>query len=125
PEGTPEVTLFCHPGCLKALAIYTLHAFASVNYKSKKAFRLPLVLITPDPERPGIGIVCGVSPLFALKECKTFFKQAFAAAAKRLSRQSGSWSFEESILDPDLVYIPYAESNNFLTDLSHLLESSG
>ena len=123
PEGNPDAVLFCHAGCLKTLSIYTLHAYASFNSKSQKSFRLPLVVITPDPERPEIGIACGVSPLLALKDCKTFFKQAFNSISRRISRIVPNWTFEENIVDPDIVYFPYSERMTFLNELSLLLES--
>lgn len=124
PEGTPDITLFCHPGCLKYLSIYTLHAFGSINSKSHKSLRLPLVMVTPDPDRPGIGIVCGVSPLMALSHCKTFFKQAYLNASRRMINITQDWNLEESIVDPDIVYIPYAHRIAFLNELSLLLEST-
>lgn len=122
-EGTPDEALFCHPACLRTLSIYTLHAYTSFNSKSQKSFRLPLVFITPDPDRPAMGIVCGISPLLALKDCQTFFKQAFGNISRKLARTNPNWTFEESIVDPDIVYIPYAERMTFLTELSLLLES--
>ncbi|KAH7641844.1 cell division cycle protein 45 [Dermatophagoides farinae] len=123
PESTPDANLFCHPGCLKALTIYTLSAYASFNSKSQRAIQMPLVLITPDPERPGMGLVCGVSPLLALKECQTFYRQAFLTTSKRMANISDSWSYEESIIDPDIAYITYKDGHNFLHELSLLLES--
>lgn len=124
PEGTPDISLFCHPGCLKYLTIYTLHAYASFNSKLNKCFRLPLVLITPDPERSGIGIVCGVSPLLALNHCRTFFKQAYINASRRMMNSNNDWTMEESIADADIVYIPYSDRMAFLNELSLLLEST-
>jgi len=123
PEGTPDEALFCHPHCLKTLSIYILNAYASFNSKSQKNLRLPLVIVTPDPDRPGMGIACGIPPLLALKECQTFFKQAFSSISRRLARTNQNWTFEESIVDPDIAYIPYSEKMAFLNELSLLLES--
>lgn len=124
PEGAPDASLFCHPGCLRALSIYSLYAYASLNNKSKKTLRLPLVVISPDPERTNMGIVCGISPLLALRECKTFFKQAFSAVSSRLSRVDANFVWEECLVDPDIGYIPYSDRMAFLTELSLLLESN-
>ncbi|UXI19276.1 folylpolyglutamate synthase [Sarcoptes scabiei] len=124
PESSPDANLFCHPGCLKSLTIYTLSAYASFAGKSKKSIGLPLVLIIPDPEKPGGGIVCGVSPLLAIKNCKTFFRQAFSTVSKKMFHLSEGWSHEESIIDPDIAYISYKDAHNFLNELSLLLESN-
>ncbi len=124
PEGTPDEALFCHPACLRTLSIYALHANAAVHSKAPRNFRLPLVFISPDPDRPGMGIVCGISPLLALKDCRTFFKQAFSNISRKLARTNPLWTYEESIVDPDIVYIPYSERMSFLTELSHLLETN-
>lgn len=122
PEGAPDINFFCHPGCLRALAIYSLYSYAAVNYKSKSSLHLPLVLLTPDPERPTMGMVCGISPLLAIRECRTFFKSAFDVISKRLARTEQNWAFEECSVDPDVVYISWNERMTFLNELSLLLE---
>lgn len=123
-EGTVDEVLFCHPVCLRLLSIYTLNAYASIHAKSGKNLRRPLVLITPDPERPGISIVCGISPLLAVKECKSFFHQAYGTVSRRLAKAIPDWTFEENLIDPDIIYIKYSDRMAFLNELSLLLETN-
>lgn len=123
PESTPDINLFSHPGCLRALGIYALTTYVTFN-KSSKATRLPLIIITPDPERPNGGMVCGIPPVMALKTCETFFHQLFKTVSRKMYQISEFWSYEDSIIDNDIVYIPYRESYNFINELSMLLESN-
>ena len=124
PEGVPDEMLFCHPSRLRALATFTLNAYASFYSKNNRNCRLPLIMMTHDPDTPGRAIVCGLPPLLALKDCRTFLKHAFSLMSKNMMKKVENWSYEESLIDHDIVYIPWEHRMAFLHEFADMLKSS-
>ena len=117
PESMPDATLFCHPGCLNLLSQYILHALVATNPKSKKSIRLPLILIAPNPKRPGQAMACGVPPINSISNGLNFFSTAYSQIKDKLR----DCHIEHDLVDPCIAHLPYAQANSFLNELSLLL----
>ena len=116
PESTPDASLFCHSGSLNLLSQYVLHALVATNPKSKKSIRLPLILITPDLNRPGQALACGIPPINSINNGYNFFSTAYSQIKDKLK----DCPLEPDLVDPCVVHLPYSQALNFLNEISLL-----
>lgn len=117
PESTPDANLFCYAGCLNTLGRFILRANAATNPKNMRNFRLPLVIVTPNPNRPGMAVVCGIPPILSSDGLNNFHR-----AFKQMSGSSIDYYIEPDLVDPSVAHLPYSERINFINLLSNLFE---
>lgn len=106
-ESTPDVRIYSHPAVLMYLARFLLSAFVAKT-KFKKADSFPLVLIVPDLNRPGTGLITGIPPL-AENSPKNFFGEAF----RQLNEDTEIVKFDVTpeFYDNCVARIPWSEKH--------------
>lgn len=95
-ESTPDVRLFGHPAVLMNLARFLLNAFV-VNTKFSGADSLPLVLIVPDMNQPGSGLVTGIQPV-GENSPHNFFGEVFNQLQAKISFELTSEFYDRCVV---------------------------
>ncbi|XP_054164552.1 cell division control protein 45 homolog [Oppia nitens] len=115
-ETTPDANFFCYSGCLNQLSQYVLHALAATNPKSKKSVCLPLVMISPNPNRSGMAMACGIPPIKTIHKAENFFSEVYVHINRRLK----DFQLEHDLVDPCVAHLPYTQALTFLNELAVL-----
>lgn len=105
-ESAPDVKIFSYPASLLSLARFLLNAFVSKT-KMKDASNLAFVIITPDVNHPGSGLVAGIPPL-AEKSARNFFADCFRIINER---EKIRFDLVPDFYDQSVARLPFNETS--------------